>query len=279
MIEFFKNFNWSELFNKLLHFLFDLVTSYGIKVLAALFLLVIGLKISSIIVKRVRKSKLYHKADESVAHFLVNILNIGLKVLVIVSAALVLGVPAASFVALLTSGGVAIGLALQGSLSNFAGGIMILLYKPFKNGDYIEYGDYAGTVVDISIFYTVLNTPDNKVVHCPNGALSNANVINYSQRDTRRVELKINYAYGTDPEFVNRILLDVASRNDLISDDPAPFCRLHSCNDSALTSVLRVWCHNADYWTVYFDLTEQVTQALNANNIVIPYPQMDVHVK
>ncbi len=271
--------NWKEIGNYLLNFLKELVTTAGLRILYAALIIIIGLKLIKFFAKRSEKAKWYRRIDKSVAHFIVSSVNVILKVLVFVSAALVLGVPATSFVAILTSAGVAIGLALQGSLSNFAGGLMILIFKPFRVGDYIESAEVSGTVQDISIFYTVLITPDNKTIHCPNGALSNTHVTNYSEQETRRVDVPVSVSYDADVQTVKRLLLETAAANTMILPEQPPFVRLSECADSSLDFTVRVWCKNADYWTVKFDLTESIQAALVTAGIEIPYPQMDIHVK
>lgn len=271
--------NWKEIGNYLLNFLKELVTTAGLRILYAALIIIIGLKLIKFFAKRCEKAKWYRRIDKSVAHFIVSSVNVILKVLVFVSAALVLGVPATSFVAILTSAGVAIGLALQGSLSNFAGGLMILIFKPFRVGDYIESAEVSGTVQDISIFYTVLITPDNKTIHCPNGALSNTHVTNYSEQETRRVDVPVSVSYDADVQTVKRLLLETAAANTIILPEQPPFVRLSECADSSLDFTVRVWCKNADYWTVKFDLTESIQAALVTAGIEIPYPQMDIHVK
>ena len=271
--------NWKEIGNYLLNFLKELVTTAGLRILYAALIIIIGLKLVKFFAKRCEKAKWYRRIDKSVAHFIVSSVNVILKVLLFVSAALVLGVPATSFVAILTSAGVAIGLALQGSLSNFAGGLMILIFKPFRVGDYIESAEVSGTVQDISIFYTVLITPDNKTIHCPNGALSNTHVTNYSEQETRRVDIPVSVSYDADVQTVKRLLLETAATNTMILPEQPPFVRLSECADSSLDFTVRVWCKNADYWTVKFDLTESIQAALVTAGIEIPYPQMDIHVK
>ena len=271
--------NWKEIGNYLLNFLKQLITTAGLRILYAVLIIVVGLKLIKFFAKRCEKSKWYRRIDRSVAHFIVTSLNVILKILIFVSAALVLGIPATSFVAILTSAGVAIGLALQGSLSNFAGGLMILIFKPFRIGDYIESAEVSGTVQDISIFYTVLITPDNKTIHCPNGALSNTHVTNYSEQETRRVEIPVSVSYDADVETVKQLLSETAAANEMILPDVAPFVRLSECADSSLDFTVRVWCKNADYWTVKFDLTEAIHASLSAAGIEIPYPQMDIHLK
>ena len=271
--------NWKEIGNYLLNFLKELVTTAGLRILYAALIIIIGLKLVKFFAKRCEKAKWYRRIDKSVAHFIVSSVNVILKVLLFVSAALVLGVPATSFVAILTSAGVAIGLALQGSLSNFAGGLMILIFKPFRVDDYIESAEVSGTVQDISIFYTVLITPDNKTIHCPNGALSNTHVTNYSEQQTRRVDIPVSVSYDADVQTVKRLLLETAATNTMILPEQPPFVRLSECADSSLDFTVRVWCKNADYWTVKFDLTESIQAALVTAGIEIPYPQMDIHVK
>ncbi len=271
--------NWKEIGNYLLNFLKELVTTAGLRILYAALIIIIGLKLVKFFAKRCEKAKWYRRIDKSVAHFIVSSVNVILKVLLFVSAALVLGVPATSFVAILTSAGVAIGLALQGSLSNFAGGLMILIFKPFRVGDYIESAEVSGTVQDISIFYTVLITPDNKTIHCPNGALSNTHVTNYSEQETRRVDVPVSVSYDADVQTVKRLLLETVAANTMILPEQPPFVRLSECADSSLDFTVRVWCKNADYWTVKFDLTESIQAALVNAGIEIPYPQMDIHVK
>ncbi len=271
--------NWKEIGNYLLNFLKELVTTAGLRILYAALIIIIGLKLVKFFAKRCEKAKWYRRIDKSVAHFIVSSVNVILKVLLFVSAALVLGVPATSFVAILTSAGVAIGLALQGSLSNFAGGLMILIFKPFRVDDYIESAEVSGTVQDISIFYTVLITPDNKTIHCPNGALSNTHVTNYSEQETRRVDIPVSVSYDADVQTVKRLLLETAATNTMILPEQPPFVRLSECADSSLDFTVRVWCKNADYWTVKFDLTESIQAALVTAGIEIPYPQMDIHVK
>lgn len=271
--------NWEEIGKNLLNFLKELLTTAGLRILYAVLIIVIGLKLIKFFAKRCEKAKWYRKIDKSVAHFIVSSLNVILKVLVFVSAALVLGVPATSFVAILTSAGVAIGLALQGSLSNFAGGLMILIFKPFRVGDYIESAEVSGTVSDISIFYTVLITPDNKTIHCPNGALSNTHVTNYSEQATRRVDIPVSVSYDADVATVKQLLTETAAANALVLPDTPPFVRLTECADSSLDFTVRVWCNTSDYWTVKFDLTEAIQSALTEAGIEIPYPQMDIHLK
>ena len=191
---------------------------------------------------------------------------------------MVLGVPATSFITILASCGVAVGLALQGSLSNFAGGLMILFFKPFKVGDYIEASGESGTVAEISVVYTVLLTPDNKRITIPNGALTNSVIENYSSEPTRRVDFTFTADYNNDIEKVKAVIDEVINAHPAALKDPAPFVRLSAHSENALTYTARVWVKSADYWTVFFDVTENVKLAFDKNNIKIPYPQLDVHL-
>ncbi len=265
---------WEQIWTTIIGFL----TSFGFNLLFALLVLVIGLKLAKFITKKVRASKSFSKIDPSVQAFLGNCLLASLYILVIVSACLIVGIPAASFIAALGTAGVAIGLALQGSLSNFAGGIMILLFKPFSVGDFIDSNGVSGTVIDISIFYTVLRTGDNKHVTIPNGSLMNSTITNASVEDTRRVDFTFSAAYGCDVEKVKQLLLDIAASEEKAFGDPAPFCRLTNHGESSLDFVLRVWCKSSDYWDVNFNIKEKVVAVFAENNIEIPFPQLDVHV-
>ena len=267
--------NWEQIWTTL----FEFATSWGIKLLAAIVVLIVGIKLISMLTKWIKKSPKLDKVDDSLRSFLGSFSKIALYIILVITVAMILGVPATSFITLLASCGVAIGLALQGSLSNFAGGIMILLFKPFKVGDYIEASGESGTVEEISVVYTVLLTPDNKRITIPNGSLTNSVIENYSAEKTRRVDLKFTTAYDADIEKVKKILTEVAESHPKALKDPAPFVRLSEHSDSALTYTVRIWCNSEDYWDVNFDTIENVKEAFDKNGIEIPYPQMDVHVK
>ncbi len=253
-------------------------TALGLKLLAALVVLIIGRLLIKFVTKRMGKSRFAKEGDATVVRILQNFTKIGLYILLIVSIVAILGVPMASLVAVIASAGVAIGLALQGALSNLAGGVMILIFRPFRLGDFVTVDDYSGTVSDIGIFYTVLTTTDNKVVTVPNGTVMGDSIVNYSVKDTRRVELVFGAAYGTDPQKVIALLLREAERHELVLDDPAPFARLTNQGDSSLDFTLRVWVKNADYWTVHFDLLETLTKKFEEEGIEIPFNQLDVHI-
>lgn len=260
------------------NFLLELATSVGFTLLEAVIVLVVGLELIKWFKNWLKTSPKLSKLDSSLRSFLVSFSSILLYVLLVITVAMILGVPVTSFITILASCGVAVGLALQGSLSNFAGGIMILLFKPFKVGDYIEASGESGTVEEITVVYTVLLTPDNKKITIPNGTLTNSVIENYSSEDLRRVDLTFNTGYDCDIEKVKGIINDVISAHPLAIKDPEPFVRLSAHGDSALTYTARVWCKNSDYWDVNFDVIEGVKKAFDENNIDIPYQQIDVHV-
>lgn len=261
-----------------LEYLKQLGTDVGLKIIFGLIVLLVGLKLAKWIVKLVSKGRGFAKLEPSVQGFLLSFLKIMLYALVIASAAIIWGIPTTSFLTIFTSAGVAVGLALQGALSNFAGGLMILIFKPFKIGDFIENGTAMGTVKDITIIYTIIHTVDNRVITIPNGTLTNSNVINYSTNPIRRVDIKFSTAYGDDIEKVKSVLMEVANSHEKILKDPAPFVRLVAQAASSLDYTFRVWVNGADYWDVYFDMMERVKKAFDENGIRIPFQQIDVHM-
>jgi len=251
----------------------------ALKLLAAILVFVIGHFIIKFVVKKLRNGKISQKLEATVAHFLCNFVNIMLYVILTVTIVAIMGIPMASVIAVIASAGVAIGLALQGSLSNFAGGIMILLFHPFRVDHFIEAGSFTGTVKDIDIFYTTITTPDNRVISIPNGTVMATPVINYSINDTRRVDLVFSVAYGTDTQKVTALLLEEAAKHELVIQDPEPFCRLTKQNASSLDFTLRVWTEKDNYWQVNFDLLQNINSRFVEENIEIPFQQVDVHVK
>ena len=267
--------NWQSV----LDYLVQLATSLGIKLLGALLILVVGIRLISWLKKWLKNSPKLDKLDSSLRSFLVSFSSIVLYVLLIITVAMILGVPVTTFITILASCGVAIGLALQGSLSNFAGGLMILFFKPFKVGDFIEASGESGVVTEITVVYTVLTTPDNKRVTIPNGSLTNSVIENYSAEPLRRVDLTFSTDYGCDIDMVKMVIGKLVEEHPLALAEPEPFVRLSAHGDSALTYAVRVWCKSEDYWTVHFDLTESVKKAFDQHDISIPYPQMDVHIK
>jgi len=264
---------------KIIDFLTEAATSLGLKLLFAALALVVGIFLIRWVKKFLRDSKKLSKMDVGLRSFLASFSTIALYILLFITIAMILGVPTTSFITALASCGVAIGLALQGALSNVAGGIMLLIFKPFKIGDFIEAAGESGTVTDISVVYTVLNTVDNKRVTIPNGTLMNSNIENYSAEETRRVDLTFSTAYGCDISKTTALLSSIAADHPLALQDPAPFVRLTRHGENALEYSVRIWCRSGDYWTIYFDVIEQVKKAFDENGIEIPFPQVDVHVK
>lgn len=267
------------MWEKMLDFIIELGTTAGLKLLYALAILIIGFKLSKWIINRISVSRAFKHMENSILKFMCNILKVALNATIIIAAAITIGIPATSFITILGSAGLAIGLALQGSLSNFAGSIMIMLFKPFKIGDYVKTGDIEGTVADINIFYTIMDTVDNKRISCPNGSLSNSNIINYTSQDMRRVDLVFSVSYDSDIEKIKKVMMNTVLSTENVLSNPEPIARLTGHSQSSLDFVLRAWCKTDDYWNVYFDLMEGIKDAFNKNGIEIPYNQMDIHIK
>lgn len=259
--------------------LIDLGTSAGLKLLYAILILVIGLKLSSFLVKRFDKSPAFSKLDPSLKSFLKSGTKVLLYILVFLTAAYVIGIPMTSFMTILASCGLAVGLALQGSLSNLAGGLMILLFKPFKVGDFILANGQEGTVQAITIFYTILHSPENKVVTIPNGTITSGDVVNYWTLGKTRIDIPFSTAYSDDIDKTREVVLAVASARENVLTDPAPEVLLDKMNESSLDFILRVWADGKDYWDIHFGLAEEVKKALDKNSITIPFPQLDIHQK
>ncbi len=266
-------------FENVLSYLLELATSFGVKLLAAIVIFFVGSKLIKKIKKFIKGSPKLDKLDASLRSFLGNFSGIALYTLLFITVAMILGIPTTSFLTVLASLGVAIGLALQGALSNFAGGIMILLFKPFKVGDYIEASGEAGTVAEISVVYTVILTLDNKRVTIPNGTLTNSVIENYSAEPLRRVDLTFNASYKNDVDEVKEVISVVVKAHSKVLKTPEAFIRLTKHNENGLEYTVRAWCKNEDYWTVYMDLMENVKKAFDYKGIEIPYPQLDVHIQ
>lgn len=255
-----------------------LIIVYGQKLIQSLIVLMIGLKLVKYVMKLIDKSFEKSGIDKSLHYFLRSVTRIALNILLFITVADMMGIKMTSFVAILGAAGLAVGMALQGSLSNFAGGVLILLLKPFKVGDFIEAAGHMGTVEEIQVFYTILNTPDNRVVVIPNGSLSNSSAVNYSAKDTRRVDLVFGVGYEDDIFKVKEVLNRVTNEHKMILKDPAPVVKLAEHGDSSLNFVVRAWCKTQNYWDVHFDLLETVKIEFDKENINIPYPHMDVNV-
>ncbi|MBR4466952.1 MAG: mechanosensitive ion channel [Clostridia bacterium] len=254
-------------------------TKYAIRLVIALAVILIGFKLVNVVMKKVRKGKGFSKMDPTAASFIASFVSIGLKLVLTVTAIAIMGIPMASIVAVLGTCGVAIGLALQGSLSNFAGGIMLLIFRPFKVGDYVETQGVQGTVKSITAFYTNLTTVDNREVTLPNGTLMNATVTNYTANDQRRVDLTFSISYDSDIDRAKEVLSSIADAHPLALKDPSPAVLVSEQGKSGIVLTLRVWCTTGDYWTLRFDLIETVKKAFDRTGIAIPYDQLDVHIK
>ncbi|MFH1529917.1 MAG: mechanosensitive ion channel domain-containing protein [Pseudomonadota bacterium] len=247
------------------------------KLLLAVVVLVVGWWAIGVAVRMLKLVLGKKDVDAGVVTFLSSLAGIGLKAALLVSVAGMIGIATTSFVALIGAAGLAVGLALQGSLANFAGGVLILLFKPFKVGDFIQAQDQMGTVREIQIFNTILKTPDNKTIIIPNGKLSNDSMVNFSTESTRRVDMVFGVGYGDDVDKVKATLEALVAADPRILKDPAHLVVLAELADSSVNFYVRVWAAAADYWGIYFDMHEAVKKTFDAKSISIPFPQMDIH--
>jgi len=258
--------------------LIDLGVDLGGRILGALIIFIIGKFLISWANKLFAKLLIKRKVDTGVQTFLKSMVSLLLYVMLGLAVIGKLGIELTGFAALLASAGVAIGMALSGNLQNFAGGIIILIFRPYKVGDYIEASTGAsGTVQEIQIFHTVLVTPDNKVVYAPNGAMSNAVVTNYSHKEVRRVDFSFGVEYGTDFDRVQAVLNSIIAADNRILSTPAPFIELGQLADSSVNITVRVWTKASDYWGVFFDMNKTVYATFNKEGIEFPFPQLTVH--
>jgi small conductance mechanosensitive channel len=255
------------------------VAEYALKVLAAIAIYFIGRLIAKTIAKTLLKTLEKRGIDTTISKFAHNMTYATLLIFVILAALSQVGIQTASFIAILGAAGLAVGLALQGSLSNFAAGILMIIFRPFKIGDYVEAGGKAGTVEDIQIFATQLKSPDNKVIIIPNSAIMNDSIVNYSRKEMRRVDLKIGVSYDAYLPDVKALLIKTVQAHDLVLADQPVQVAVSELGDSSVNFIVRVWSKTPDYWTVFFDLTETIKLTLDENNISIPFPQVDVHMQ
>jgi len=256
----------------------ELTTLYGVKVIAALVIFVIGRWISKLVANLIRRMMRKASVDQTLRRFVANMVYILLLVFVVLAALSQLGIQTTSFIAVLGAAGLAIGLALQGSLSNFAAGFLMIIFRPFHVGDYIEGAGTAGTVDAIQIFTTTLVTPDNKTVIVPNSALTGDNIVNWSTRGTRRVDLVMGISYDDDIDKAKQIMADVVAADERVLKDPPTQIAMIELADSSVNFVVRPWVKSSDYWGVHMGLTEAIKKAFDANGISIPFPQRDVHL-
>lgn len=270
-----SSFDWNAFWQTIV----DWMTSTGIRLVIAIVLMIVTFKIVNVVTKRWYKRLQAKNADETLSRVGTQTIRIALKVIILVCLIGYVGIETASISAVIASLGIGISLAVQGTLSNFAGGVIIIVMRPFKIGDYITSNDQSGTVEDIKLFYTHIVTNDNKAVVIPNGTLANNVIVNASAKDTRRCDVVISAAYGSDVDRVKEIIRNVCAENQLIFKDPAPFVEMSNLGESSLDFTVRVWCNRPDYWTVNFYLLDKIKKAFDANGIEIPFNQLDVTIK
>jgi small conductance mechanosensitive channel len=260
----------------------ELVSTYaipwGINIVFAIAIFIVGRIVAKMIIKLLKR--ILHRAgmDDILINFISSIVNSALLLFIIIAALDQLGVDTTSLIALLGAAGLAIGLALQNSLQNFASGVMLIVFRPFKTGDFVDAGGTSGIVESISIFNTVMRTGDNCEVIVPNGAIYSGNIVNYSTRSTRRIDMVFGIGYDDDIKKAKDIMLDIINSDERILKDPEPLVAVAELADSSVNFNVRPWVKTADYWSVKFDLTEKIKLAFDENGISIPYPQMDLHI-
>lgn len=257
----------------------DYAIPWGLKILTALVIFYVGRIVVNIVINGVKRLLQSRGMDEILVGFLTSILRWVLLLFVVVAALSQLGIDTTSLVALLGAAGLAIGLSLQGSLSNLASGVMLIIFRPFTKGDFVEAGGATGVVDKISIFTTTMTTPDNKEVIVPNGAILDNNITNFSARDTRRVDMVFGISYDDDLLKAKKLLEEIVTADERVLDEPAPVIALSELGDSSVNFVVRPWVKSADFWGVFFDTQETVKLRFDEADISIPYPQMDVHME
>ena len=254
----------------------DLLITYGPKLALAIITLIIGLWVIGIFTRSFRKFLQSKNLDPSLVPFTVSLFSTALKVLLVLSILSMISVEVTSFIAILGAASFAVGLALQGSLQNFAGGVLILIFKPFSVGDYIDGGGHAGTVKAIRIFNTILKTPDNKTIIIPNSGLATGSLTNYSTEPTRRLDMVFGIGYGDDIDKAKGILQEMAQADERVLKDPAPFTGVVELGDSSVNIAFRVWCESTEYWNLHFHFHENVKKRFDKEGISIPFPQREV---
>lgn len=258
----------------------ELIFEHGPRFLAAIVILILGWIAIKFITRWFKILLVKREVNESLVPFLRTMLNMTLKTLLVVSVMGMMGIEMTSFIAIIGAAGLAIGMALSGTLQNFAGGVMILLFKPFKVGDFIDAKGYMGRVAEIQIFNTILKTPDNKTIIIPNGGLSTSSMVNFSTEEMRRVDLTYGISYGDSYEKAKDVLMSIITADERIVNEPAePFIALHTLGDSSVNIVVRIWVKASNYWDVYFHMNETVYSLFPKEGLNIPFPQMDVHLK
>lgn len=263
---------------KFIEKLVDALIDFSGKLFVAILILIIGFKLVQLFMNKIKKGKGFNKLEKSSQTFIASILNITLKIIIIITAIATLGIPMTSIVAIITSAGLALGLALQGGLSNIAGGVMIMIFKPFKVGDYVAAQGEEGTVKEINIFHTVLNTIDNKLIVLPNGNLSNSVIINYSAMKNRILVLDVAVDYSSDIDKVKKILQKISDENEYRLKNKDTLIALKEHGDNALVFTFRMWVPGENYWNARYEILERIKKDFDKANISIPFPQLDVHL-
>ena len=256
----------------------ELLLSYAVNIVAAIAIVIIGMIVARIVSNTVNRLMLARKIDATVADFLSALVRYGIIAFTLIAALGRVGVQTASVIAVLGAAGLAVGLALQGSLSNLAAGVLLVMFRPFRAGEYVDLGGVAGTVLNVQIFSTTMRTVDGKIVVIPNGKIIAGNIINFSREPVRRNEFIIGVAYDSDIDQVKKILTDIIQSEDRILKDREMTVRLNELGASSINFVVRVWSNSSDLQSVYWDVLERIKREFDANGISFPYPQMDVHV-
>jgi small conductance mechanosensitive channel len=256
----------------------EAATSWGPSLVAALVVLLVGWWIARLLAAVVRRMMTRAEVDSTLVSFVSNLTYLGLMALVAITALGQLGINTTSFAAIIAAAGLAVGFALQGSLSNFAAGVMLIMFRPFKVGDYVEAGGVSGAVEEVQVFATRLRTPDNKEITVPNGQITGGSIVNYSAKDTRRIDLVFGIGYDDDLAKAKSILHEAVTDDDRVLQDPEPTIVVLELGDSSVNFAVRPWVKTGDYWPVYFDLTERIKLEFDAQGVSIPFPQTDVHL-
>ncbi|WP_302623503.1 mechanosensitive ion channel family protein [uncultured Clostridium sp.] len=264
---------------RMLEKLYEWVITRGVNMFFGVIFLSIGWKVINKTLKRIRRILESKNADPTITRFLDNVMNVTLKTVLTIIILQYIGVNLTGLTTIVASAGVALSLALKGSLANLAGGVIILVARPFNVGDFIETTEHSGVVEKISIFYTYLVTFDNKQILIPNGILTDSSIVNYSSKEIRRVDLTFSVSYEEDVIRVKNVLINILKNNELVLEEPEFFVGISMHGDSAINFIVKAWCKTEDYWTVYYDLLETVKIKFDEEGISIPYPQMDLHVK
>lgn len=266
-------------FAEVAEYLTNAALTLGFKIIQIVLIWLVGRWLSKRFISMVKAMMVKKKTDASIQTFFVSFIDIVALIILLIIIISVVGIDTSSFIALFASAGVAIGMALSGTLQNFAGGVMVLLFRPYKVGDYIEAQGQAGTVKEIQIFNTLIQTPDNRIIIVPNGPLSTGIINNYSREDTRRVDFSFSISYGDDYELAKSVLLDIISKDERIAKTPAPFVELGAFGTSSINITVRVWCNAADYWNVFFDMNKTVYKTFPEKGLRFPYNTITVDMK